>query len=254
LNSSRPASIEAAIGHCADKKPLVYGANAENLDAMVKIAKEKKVALGIYAKGLDALSDLSEKAKGMGITDIVLDSGARTAKEMVEEYTMIRRAALKKSFKPLGFPVISFVGRDDSTLEAAVASIGIMKYASIIVVNSIEKWKTLALLTLRQNIYTDQQVPMQVEQKIYKIGDANENSPLLITTNFQSSRHGPQVSLWQAPYPTLLRIARPLSLLQRRSLSSQGMSQSFPAPLKINLVMGGRSWLARERRTSSRRS
>ncbi|OGP11376.1 MAG: hypothetical protein A2055_01255, partial [Deltaproteobacteria bacterium GWA2_47_9] len=184
LNSSRPASIEAAIGHCADKKPLVYGANAENLDAMVKIAKEKKVALGIYAKGLDALSDLSEKVKGMGVTDIVLDSGARTAKEMVEEYTMIRRAALKKSFKPLGFPVISFVGRDDSTLEAAVASIGIMKYASIIVVNSIEKWKTLALLTLRQNIYTDPQVPMQVEQKIYKIGDANENSPLLITTNF----------------------------------------------------------------------
>ena len=25
---------------------------------------------------------------------------------------------------------------------------------------------------------------MQVEQKIYKIGDANENSPLLVTTNF----------------------------------------------------------------------
>ncbi|MEK7713811.1 MAG: (Fe-S)-binding protein, partial [Deltaproteobacteria bacterium] len=32
LNSSSPASIEAAIAHCADKRPLVYGANAENLD------------------------------------------------------------------------------------------------------------------------------------------------------------------------------------------------------------------------------
>lgn len=184
LNSSNPASIEAAIVHCADKKPLVYGANANNIEAMVGIAKAKNVPLGIYAKGLDALSDLSEKVKGMGVNDIVLDSGARTAKEMVEEYTMIRRGALKKSFRPFGFPVISFVGRDDSTFEATIASVGIMKYASIIVVNSIEKWKTLALLTLRQNIYTDPQVPMQVEQKIYKIGDANENSPLLVTTNF----------------------------------------------------------------------
>jgi acetyl-CoA decarbonylase/synthase complex subunit gamma len=184
LNSINPASIEAALAHCADRKPLVYGANADNLDAMANIAKTKNVPLGIYAKGLDALSDLSEKVKGMGINDIVLDSGARTAKEMVEEYTMIRRAALKKSFKPFGYPVISFVRRDDPAFEATIASLGIMKYASIIVVESIEKWKSLALLTLRQNIYTDPQVPMQVEQKIYKIGDANENSPLLVTTNF----------------------------------------------------------------------
>ena len=103
---------------------------------------------------------------------------------MLEHYTMIRRAAVKKSFKPFGYPVITFANRDDSMMEALVAGIGVMKYASIIVLNSIEKWKMLSLLTLRQNIYTDPQVPMQVAQNIYKIGEATDKSPVIVTTNF----------------------------------------------------------------------
>jgi acetyl-CoA decarbonylase/synthase complex subunit gamma len=67
------------------------------------------------------------------------------------------------------------------------AAIGTMKYASIIILNNVEKWKMLALLSLRQNIYTDPQVPMQVAQNVYKVGDAKETSPLMITTNFSLS-------------------------------------------------------------------
>jgi acetyl-CoA decarbonylase/synthase complex subunit gamma len=187
LNSTNPAAIEAGIVHCADKKPLIYAATAENAEAMAKIAKEKKASLAVSANGLEALETLSEKVKGLGVDDLVLDPGARKAKDMVEQYTIIRRAAIKKNFKPLGFPIISFADRSDSLAEATMAAIGVMKYASIIVLNSIEKWKMLALLSLRQNIYTDPQVPMQVAQNIYKVGDAKENSPLMITTNFSLS-------------------------------------------------------------------
>src|SRR5574340_1110756 len=45
LVSKTPATIEAGIAHCADKKPLIYAATAENADAMAKIAKEKKASL-----------------------------------------------------------------------------------------------------------------------------------------------------------------------------------------------------------------
>ena len=31
---------------------------------------------------------------------------------------------------------------------------------------------------------TDPQVPMQVEQKIYKVGEATDKSPVIVTTNF----------------------------------------------------------------------
>jgi len=187
LNSKNPAVIEAGIVHCADKKPLIYAATAENADAMAKIAKEKKASLAVSANGLEALEALSDKVKAMGVDDLVLDPGARKAKDMIEQYTIIRRAAIKKNFKPLGFPIISFADRGDSLAEAAAAAIGVMKYASIIVLNSVEKWKMLALLSLRQNIYTDPQVPMQVAQNVYKVGDAKESSPLMVTTNFSLS-------------------------------------------------------------------
>ena len=187
LVSKNPATIEAGIAFCADKKPLIYAATAENAEAMAKIAKEKKASLAVSADGLDALTALSEKVKALGVDDLVLDSGARKAKDMIEHYTIIRRAAIKKNFKPLGYPVIAFANRDNTVSEAMAAAIGTMKYASIIIVNNVEKWKMLALLSLRQNIYTDPQVPMQVAQNVYKVGDAKEGSPLMITTNFSLS-------------------------------------------------------------------
>jgi acetyl-CoA decarbonylase/synthase complex subunit gamma len=187
LVSKNPAAIEAGIAHCADKKPLIYAATAENAEAMAKIAKEKKASLAVAADGLDALTALSEKVKGLGVDDLVLDPGARKAKDMIEQYTIIRRAAIKKNYKPLGYPIISFAHGNDSLAETMAAAVGVMKYASIIVLNSVEKWKMLALLSLRQNIYTDPQVPMQVAQNIYKVGDAKESSPLMITTNFSLS-------------------------------------------------------------------
>ncbi|GBE37166.1 corrinoid/iron-sulfur protein large subunit [bacterium BMS3Bbin07] len=151
---------------------------------MAEIAKAAKAALGVKADGLEALSSLTEKIKSFGVEDMLIDSGAGSAKEMLEYNTFIRRAAIKKNFKPLGYPVINFAQRSDALFESLVAGLGIAKYASTIVISSAEKWKNLALFTLRQNVYTDPQVPMQVEQKIYKIGEATPDSPLLITTNF----------------------------------------------------------------------
>ncbi len=184
LATNNPSAAEAAVKLVADKKPILYGADDSNAEAMAGIAKTHKVPLGVTAKGLDALSALTEKIKALGVEDLVIDSGARSAKEILEANTLTRRAAIKKNFKSLGYPVITFAQRDDHMLEALVAMLGIAKYSSIVVVSSIEKWKNLALFTLRQNIYTDPQVPMQVEQKIYKIGEPAADSPFMITTNF----------------------------------------------------------------------
>jgi acetyl-CoA decarbonylase/synthase complex subunit gamma len=179
-----PQAAEAAVKPFAEKKPVIYGVNSENTEAMVNVAKTHKATLGVTAKGLDELVSLTEKVKSLGIEDMVIDSGARKAKEILEHNTLIRRAAVKKNFKPLGYPVITFAQREDKLVETLVAAIGVAKYSSIIVLGSIEKWKDLTLFTLRQNIYTDPQVPMQVEQKIYKIGEPTPESPLLVTTNF----------------------------------------------------------------------
>ncbi|KAF0146344.1 MAG: acetyl-CoA decarbonylase/synthase complex subunit gamma [Nitrospirae bacterium] len=184
LSTTDTASAEAAVKIFTGKRPIVFGANSGNAEAMANIAKAEKAILGVTANSLDELSALTEKIKSLGVEDMVIDSGAKKAKDIIGNNTLIRRAAIKKNFKALGYPVINFAQRDDSLHEALIAAVGIAKYASIIVLSSIEKWKNLALFTLRQNIYTDPQVPMQVEQKIYKLGEPTQESPLMITTNF----------------------------------------------------------------------
>jgi len=184
LNCSEAAAVEPAVKAVAARKPLIYCATNGNAEAMANIAKANSVPVVASADGLEALSALTEKIKGLGVEDIVLDTGAKTAKDIVEHNTQVRRAALKKGFKPLGYPIINFVLRDDPIVEASIASVAVAKYSSIVVVSSIEKWKNLALFTMRQNLYTDPQVPMQVEQKVYDIGEPTADSPLMITTNF----------------------------------------------------------------------
>jgi acetyl-CoA decarbonylase/synthase complex subunit gamma len=39
-------------------------------------------------------------------------------------------------------------------------------------------------MTLRLNLYTDPQKPIQVEPKVYPIGDPKRDSPVFVTTNF----------------------------------------------------------------------
>lgn len=206
LNCKDPSAAEAAVKAVVQRKPLLYCATDQNAEAMAGIAKTNNIPLCVCADGIEALSSLTEKVKALGVEDIVIDSGAKTAKEIIEHNTQIRRSALKKGFKPLGYPIISFVLRDDPIFEAVIAAVAIAKYSSIVIVNSIEKWKNLVLFTLRQNIYTDPQVPMQVEQKVYKIGEPTADSPLLITTNFSLTYFIVSGEVENSKVPSLLAV------------------------------------------------
>ncbi len=182
--TENPDAAKQVLPLFAGKRPVLYGATDSNIDAMAAVAKENNAILGVRGDGLEAVSALTEKAKGAGIEDIIIDTGAVKGKDILEHNTFIRRAAIKKGNKELGFPVINFVQREDPLQEVLIAGLGIAKYSSIVVLSSAEKWKNLNLFTLRQNIYTDPQVPMQVEQKVYELSAPKPESPLLITTNF----------------------------------------------------------------------
>ena len=138
----------------------------------------------ISASTLEDLADLTEKIKGAGVTDIVLNQVSESTKDILQGLTIIRRAALKKAFRQLGFPALTHMPNLEPAQEVASASVFIAKYAGIVVVNACEPWQIMPLLTVRQNIYTDPQKPVQVEPKLYEVGQVNENSPVLFTTNF----------------------------------------------------------------------
>ena len=63
----------------------------------------------------------------------------------------------------------------------------ITKYASIVLISNFSVFEVLPLLTLRQNIYTDPQKPLQIEPKVYSVGAVSNKSPVLVTTNFSLS-------------------------------------------------------------------
>lgn len=96
-----------------------------------------------------------------------------------------------------------------------MAATYIAKYANIVVLDRTEPEEILPLITLRQNIYTDPQKPIMVEPKLYEIGTPNENSPLLVTTNFSLTFFTVQPEIEASKVPSYLLIveAEGLSVL-----------------------------------------
>jgi acetyl-CoA decarbonylase/synthase complex subunit gamma len=186
LMSDKPDVLAAALQVCADQKPLIYAANKDNLDSVAALAKENKCSVAVKGSSPDEVADLTTKLTGMGINDIVIDSGSRSVRQAFQDQIIIRGSALAKKFRPLGFPTITFPYEmtDNPMKEAVIASMFVAKYGGIIVLSDFQGESLFPLLVERMNIYTDPQRPLATTQGIYEIGGPNENSPVLITTNF----------------------------------------------------------------------
>ena len=178
--------MEAGIKVCADRKPLIYAATGEHIDGMASLAKEYNCPLVVKGDGLDEVSNLTMKLTQGGLKDIVIDSGSRTIKKAFEDQIFIRRAAIQKKYRPLGFPTITLPCEmtDDLMRETVIGSMFVAKYGGIIVLSDLQGYSLFPLLLARMNIYTDPQRPMVTSPGIYEIGGPNEDSPVLVTCNF----------------------------------------------------------------------
>lgn len=183
LSSDNPESISKALNICKDKKPLIYGATKDNFEKITQLAKDSGCPLAIKGN-LEEIADLTPKITSSGVQDLILAPTENEFLHILTALIQIRRLALKKNFRSLGFPVIADASSDDPYEELSKASVYLCKYASIIIMKNILPEEFFTLLTLRQNIYTDPQKPIQVESKVYEVGNVTNNSPVLVTTNF----------------------------------------------------------------------
>jgi acetyl-CoA decarbonylase/synthase complex subunit gamma len=147
---------------------------------MVEVAKTTACPLAVHGRDLDDLADLTRRIAGAGLTDLVIDSGSRGLAPALADLTQIRRLALRKQCRPVGYPAMTDAALDQVTEASAY----ICKYAALVVTEELAPWQALTLVTLRQNIYTDPQVPIQVEAGLHVIGTPDETSPVFVTTNF----------------------------------------------------------------------
>jgi acetyl-CoA decarbonylase/synthase complex subunit gamma len=176
----------AARAICGDKKPLLYPVTKDNIDKVIAGIKSSPTPIAVRGKSIEELIPLTVKLKEAGLEEVVLDPGSRNFTDAIRDQTLIRRAALKQNFRPLGYPTIGFpcFMAKDKMRETILAAMFVIKYPGVIVLSDFDASSLLPLLVQRLNIYTDPRIPMSVEEKIYEIGEPNENSPVLITSNW----------------------------------------------------------------------
>ncbi|MBN1411403.1 MAG: acetyl-CoA decarbonylase/synthase complex subunit gamma [Spirochaetales bacterium] len=166
------------------QKPMIYGANASNIDAMAGVAASAKVPLAVSGGSNEELADLAQKAKDKGAEEIVLCFKGDKPGQTLRDLTSARRVCLKKNFRALGYPAMVDLNGFSEEAEPIFASVFSIKYGGIVIVNGTEPWQYLPILTSIQDIYTDPQVPNTVEAKLYEIGSPGDDAPVLFTTNF----------------------------------------------------------------------
>ena len=171
---------------CGDRKPLLYAVTKDNIDKIIAGIKSSPTPVVVRGHSVEELIPLTTKLKEAGLDEIVLDPIVKNMQEAIRDQTLIRRASLKQNFRPLGYPTIGFpcfIAKDE-VREILLAAMFVIKYPGVIVLSDFDKYSLLPLLVQRLNIYTDPRIPMSVEQKIYEIGEPNEESPVLITSNW----------------------------------------------------------------------
>jgi acetyl-CoA decarbonylase/synthase complex subunit gamma len=198
LCSFDAAILESGLMAIPKAKPLLYAATKDNWKEMAELAMMYSCPLAVSAPNdISLLRSLVKTLNAYGVEDLVLDPGTFTSTglgDTINNFTLIRRAACSMGDELLGYPligtpIVAWTEPANSPTvnawkEAYVASMLVTRYADILVMHGTEGWALLPLTVLRQNIYTDPRKPVAVEAGLRTLGTPDENSPVLMTSNF----------------------------------------------------------------------
>jgi acetyl-CoA decarbonylase/synthase complex subunit gamma len=184
LRSSNPEALIAAAKAVKGSRSVLASAAPGTADELRAAAQENEHILAVTAPDLNELTMLTDKLKKDGFNDLILEFQTHSLSEQFQTNFIARRAALKDNYKPLGYPYLTFIDSNDLFETTVRASSEICKYGGICVLPSFDAAQLATLMTLRLNIYTDPQKPIQVEPKLYPIGEPKPDSPVFVTTNF----------------------------------------------------------------------
>lgn len=176
-------------------------------NAGIAVISDKEDFSIVSGKNIDELEKKSSELISQGKKDIILELeyGNKTVQEVVEQLTYLRRAAILKRHEPLTYPVMVRVPENLDLLQAcAVSSLLLCRYANIIVLKNYDEALLSTLFTLRQNIYTNPQKPLQVEAKVYEFNEPDKNAPILLTTNFALTYFAVAAELESLPFGSYL--------------------------------------------------
>lgn len=178
--AATPEGAAAMVERIKEHRPLLVPPPGMPANPYWSLAARLGIPLVVSGTDLEGLASAASDALRAGVIDILLEPPSSDLRSLHQSLTQIRRGALDRLHPGLGHPVFLRVGPD----EFGKAVLGITKFASVLVIEEAGGDTWLPLWTLRQNIYTDPQKPLQMAPGVYSVGEPDANSPLLVTTNF----------------------------------------------------------------------
>ena len=193
-----------------NKKPLLYAATKDSWEKIGKFAVQNNLPVSIYSNNLDELMSLSATLQQLGVKEIVLDSGTffgpGNLSVTYDRIMQLRSAAIDKGDVNAGWPVMGVPAvywsqaknREGKELwehqfqEIIMGAIMESVDTNLIVLHTgkakEEIWALLALMTLRQSVFSDPRIYPAVDAGLYKIGDPEEMAPIFVTSNYRMTK------------------------------------------------------------------
>lgn len=173
--------------------------NADYKDKLKRILNFEIECIGekyridaVYFK--NPLEEDVEKIKQLGI-EIIDDNflskmrnvDYKSLTQTIDELTKIRKAAIIDRDEKFSDPTCVRLAGHDFLSICLIASALVCKYANMLIFEEFDEALFASLMTLRMNIFTDPQKPLQVESKVYEFNNPDENALVFLTTNFALS-------------------------------------------------------------------
>ncbi|MCK4481032.1 MAG: acetyl-CoA decarbonylase/synthase complex subunit gamma [Candidatus Lokiarchaeota archaeon] len=200
----------AAAEEIKDKKPLLYAVTKDTWEQIGKFAIQNNLPVVIVSSNLDELMSLSATMQKYGVKEIVLDSGTYfgpgNLSVTYDNIMQLRTGAINKEDVNACWPVMGVpaaywnqVKKGDEKelwehqyqeviMGAVMESIDI----NLIVLHTGQKkeeiWALLALMTLRQSLFSDPRIYPAVDAGIYKIGEPDDMAPIFVTSNYRMTK------------------------------------------------------------------
>ena len=210
LCSLNADNLLGAAGEIKSKRPLLYAATKESWEKIGTFAIQNNLPVAIVSHNLDELMSLSATLQKLGLKDIVLDAGTYYGPGNVsvtyDNIIQLRTAAINKEDKNAGWPVMGVPAAywsqmkvegdkdlwkhqyEEIIMGAIMESIG----TSLIVLHTgqikNEIWALLALMTLRQSVYSDPRIYPAVDPGLYEVGEPGDMAPVFVTSNYRMTK------------------------------------------------------------------
>ncbi|MFX1393142.1 MAG: acetyl-CoA decarbonylase/synthase complex subunit gamma [Promethearchaeota archaeon] len=204
-----PDILLAAATEIKNKKPLLYAATKDSWEQVGTFAVQNNLPIAAISSDLNELLSLSATLQKLGAKEIVLDPGTFFGPGKLaftyDNIMKLRNLAIDKEDPNAGWPVMGVPAAYWAQVETSHGDLWTHQYQEVImgaILESIdtslivlhtgkkkdEIWALLALMTLRQSVFSDPRIYPTADPGLFQIGEPSEMAPIFVTSNYRLTK------------------------------------------------------------------